>query len=104
MKILVHTDNHIAGGDSLTSEVEAIVEHALERFADRVTRVEAHLSDETSAAKGGEDKRCQLEVRLAGLNPVSASNISDSLLEAVSGAARKVQSLLDRTLEKRSGR
>ena len=104
MKILVSTDNHIDGSDSLSSRIEAIVEDTLSRFADRVTRVEVHLSDETSAAKGGEDKRCLLEVRLAGMQPVSVSNLSDSLLESVSGAARKAETLLDRTLGKRSGR
>jgi ribosome-associated translation inhibitor RaiA len=104
MKILLSTDNHIEGSESLTREVESAVEDALSRFEDRITRVEVHLSDESSAAKGGEDMRCLLEVRLAGMKPLSASNVSSSLGEAVIGAARKVQTLLDRTLGKRSGR
>jgi len=104
MKILVRTDNHIQGTQNLMHQVEAIVADTLSRFADRVTRTEVYLSDETSAAKGGEDMRCRIEVRLAGLKPVSVSDQSDSLIAAVHGAARKVETLLDRTLSKRSKR
>ena len=102
MKILVRTDNHIKGTEALARQVESVVEDTLSRFADRVTRAEVFLSDETSAAKGGEDMRCLIEVRLAGMQPLSASDQSDSLIAAVNGAARKVETLLDRTLGKRN--
>jgi ribosome-associated translation inhibitor RaiA len=105
MQVLVSTDNHITGSDSLTSRVQAIVDDTLSRFGDRITRAEVHLSDESSAAKGGDaDKRCMIEVRLAGMQPISASDRSNSLFEAVNGAARKLQSTPDRTLGKRSER
>lgn len=54
MRLLVSTDNHNHGGDSLASRVETIADGALGRFGDRIARAEVHLSDESSAAKGAE--------------------------------------------------
>jgi ribosome-associated translation inhibitor RaiA len=99
MQIQVNTDNHIAGSDELTHRVEALVEAALDRFKDRITRVEVHLNDQSSSAKaGGDDKRCVMEARLGGLQPITASHQSASLEQALDGAAGKLQRSLERTL------
>lgn len=111
MKIQVRTDSHIKGSAKLTHEVETVVEQALRRFGDRITRVEVHLSDENSSDKCGvDDKRCVMEARLAGLQPVTVSHRSASLEQAVDGAADTLQETLTRivtrrdTLFKRSAR
>jgi hypothetical protein len=99
MQIQVNTDSHIAGSDELTHRVEAVVEGALGRFRDRITRVEVHLNDQSSSAKaGGDDKRCLMEARLGGLQPITVSHQSASLEQALGGAAGKLQKLLERTL------
>lgn len=99
MLIKVTTDNHIQGGDELRQLVESAVQHALKRFASRVTRVEAHLSDESSHAKSrGNDKRCKLEARLAGLQPIAVHHDGDTIKQAIDGAADKLEKILDRTL------
>jgi len=99
MQIQVSTDNHIEGGEELTREVEAVVEGALGRFGDRITRVEVHLTDENSSSKSGDnDKRCVMEARLAGLQPITVSHDGSSLDQALNGAADKLEKTLKRTL------
>lgn len=89
MRIQVSTDNHIAGSDPLTHRVEAVVEAALGRFSDRITRVEVHLNDQSSSAKAGcDDKRCIMEARLGGLQPSALSQQSASLEQALDGHRR----------------
>lgn len=73
----------------------------MERFSDRITRIEVHLTDENGQAKsGGNDKRCLLEVRLAGLQPMTVSHDAPSIEQAVSGAVQRMK----RSLTSASGR
>ena len=99
MQIQVNTDNQIEGGEALTRLVEDVVRDVLSRFADQITRVEVHLSDENSSQKaGGDDKRCMMEARLAGLRPISASHRDATVEQAIDGAAEKLETSLERTL------
>jgi ribosome-associated translation inhibitor RaiA len=98
MLVHVTTDNHIQGNERLVSEVEAAVEQALGHLGPQLTRVEVHLSDENSHKAGDNDKRCMLEARLAGLQPLAASGTGASIEQAVGSALDKLGSLLDRKL------
>ena len=99
MQIQVNTDNHTAGSAELTRQVEGVVEGALGRFSDRITRVEIHLTDENGSQKSGDsDKRCVMEARLGGLQPVTVSAKGSSLEQALDGAADKLEKSLKRTL------
>lgn len=101
MQIQVNTDNNISGHEALAQSIEKTLNHVLARFADRVTRLEVHLSDENSTSKSGViDKRCLLEARLAGRNPASVSDLAGTIDQAVSGAAHKMVSLLESELGK----
>ena len=104
MQIQVNTGNHIAGSEGLTRHVEGVVTDALGRFGQRITRVEVHLNDEHAAKPGDNDHRCQMEARLAGLQPVSASDQAATLKQALDGAAKKLQRALDATLGKLDAR
>lgn len=98
--MLVHviTDNHIRGGDELVAEIEATLEDALGRFDPQITRVEVHLADLNSHKKGDNDKRCALEARLAGLQPVAAVATGGDIKQAVAAAIDKLISQLDHKL------
>lgn len=98
MKIQVNTDEHIEGREALTTLVGATVEHALHRFRDRVTRLEVHLSDQNGAKSGQRDKRCVMEARLEGRQPIAASDYAETLGQAVRGAADKLARLIDTQL------
>ena len=95
----VNTDNHTEGGEELTRQVEAVVEEALGRFSDRITRVEVHLTDENSSSKCGDnDKRCVMEARLAGRQPITVTDQGATLEQALDGAADKPEKTLKRSL------
>jgi ribosome-associated translation inhibitor RaiA len=96
MKIQINTDKNIPGRESLAQNVETILEQVLARFSEQITRVEVHLSDENSSTKAGTpDKRCLLEVRLAGRQPSSVSEQAQTVDQAVRGAAQKMISSLE---------
>jgi ribosome-associated translation inhibitor RaiA len=98
MQIQVNTDRNVQGGEELAIRVQQIVTDSVEHLSDRITRVEAHLSDENSDKGGGDDKRCLLEARLAGLPPIAVSHAAESMAIAVDGAAEKLRTALSRTL------
>lgn len=101
MQILLNTDKNISGNEALTHSVEAILNHVLARFSGQVTRLEVHLSDENSSSKSGViDKRCLLEARLAGLDPVTVSDLALTVEQSVTGAAHKMVNLLESELGK----
>ena len=101
MKIQINTDKNIPGSETDAHGIEAILEQVLARFSDQITRIEVHLSDENSAAKSGMvDKRCLLEVRLAGRQPASVSEQAETVDQAVKGAAQKMVSSLESELGK----
>ncbi|MBA3313388.1 MAG: HPF/RaiA family ribosome-associated protein [Planctomycetota bacterium] len=95
MQIQINTDNHIEGREALAQRGTGIIEGTLGRFGDRLTRVEVHLSDENSHKSRGDDKRCVMEARPAGSQPVAVTHIADTLDHALEGAAEKLERLLD---------
>ena len=101
MQIQVNTDKNISGHEALAQSVEDTLRHVLARFADHITRLEVHLSDEDSTSKTGAiDKRCLLEARLSGREPTAVSELALTTEQAVTGAAHKMVSLLDSELGK----
>ncbi|MDR2877484.1 MAG: HPF/RaiA family ribosome-associated protein [Chromatiales bacterium] len=104
MQVQVNTDSNIQGRDDVTERVKASVVHALERFGERITRVEVHLSDENSTKAGAADKRCLLEARLPGMQPVIASHHADGLPQAIDGALDKLRRALESAIGKHTNR
>lgn len=103
MKVILSTDKNIQGGEPLAQHVNGVVENALGRFSRQVMRVEVHLSDANGGKAGSGDKHCVMEARLEGRPPVSANNDAETVREAIVGAARKLQRVLDNSLGRLSG-
>lgn len=105
MQIQINTDRNIESDAELLQQIKAVVRNSLERFSEQVTRVEIHLSDENSENKfGTDDKRCLLEARLAGLQPISVSDSAATVEQAVDGAVEKLTRSLDSTLGRMMGK
>jgi hypothetical protein len=102
MDVLVNTDNSVEGDAALATEVESTVRHTLDRFSDRLTRLEVHLSDENGDKHGADDKRCLIEARIAGHQPAAVSHNAPDLHRAVVGAADKMKHALDKVFGKLS--
>ena len=95
MQVQLNTDDNVEGREELIDKVEAEVAAALSRFADRLTRVEVHLGDENAGKSGAADKRCMMEARPSGQQPVAATHKAATLEEAYEGAAEKLGNLLE---------
>lgn len=100
MLVQLNTDGNIEGREKLAEEVEAQLLDSLGRFVDRLTRIEVHLGDVNAGKAGADDKRCQLEARPAGRQPLSVSHQAPSVEMAVDGAIDKLRATLDRTFGK----
>ena len=100
MQIQVNASNGVENKETLERWADAEIKSSLSRFVEDVTRVEIHLSDETTGKSGGGDKRCTMEARLAHHQPVAVTNDAPTLDEAFRGAAGKLKRLLEHTLAK----
>ncbi|MFN2442368.1 MAG: HPF/RaiA family ribosome-associated protein [Thermoanaerobaculia bacterium] len=98
--VQVNTDSSIDGTEALIANVEASINSGLARFAERITRVEVHLSDQNAGKGGTDDKRCMLEARLEGLQPIAVTDTSGTIVQAVDGAVGKLKRAIQSTLGK----
>ena len=98
MQIQVNTDDHIHGGESLAQWVQEEARSRLARFRDSITRLEVFLSDLDGGKSGINDKRCRLEARVAGRQPVSVTAEADKMATAFIDAVDKLNRLLDTEL------
>lgn len=88
------------GGEALASTITTMLEQALDRFSEHVTRLEVHLSDENGKKGGKDDKRCVLEARMEGRKPVAVVENAATVKQAVEGAIHKLVRMLTSTVGK----
>ncbi len=100
MQIQINSDHQINPSPELANRIQALIRDTLDRYSDRITRVEVHLNDQNSVKNGRNDKRCLMEARVAGVGPVDAAHEAESLQLAIDGAMEK----LERAIEHKLGR
>jgi hypothetical protein len=100
MQVQVNTSNGIENKDTLDRWASDYLNEALARFSQDITRVEVQLRDTNSSKSGLVDKRCMLEARITGREPVAATHHAPSQDEAFRGATQRLIHLLDHTLGK----
>tara|TARA_R110002126_G_scaffold75469_3_gene188314 strand:+ start:5446 stop:5823 length:378 start_codon:yes stop_codon:yes gene_type:complete len=101
MQIQINSDRNIHADERLAEFVRETLHNKLSRFADHVTRIEVHLSDESGNTKhAGDDKRCLLEARPEGMEPVAITEHAATVGQAVTGAADKLQRKLSSAIGK----
>ncbi|MFY9907547.1 MAG: HPF/RaiA family ribosome-associated protein [Terriglobales bacterium] len=100
VQIQINTDHTIEGHEALADQIRGIVENALSRMSDQITRVEVHLTDESGPKSRENNKRCMMEARLEGRQPIAAIDEAATLDLAVNGAADKLARLIEHTLGK----
>jgi len=107
MLIETRTDSPFEGGEKLTDRLKGVVQSALERFGDRIRRVDVHLSDAISNKRGHGDKCCMMEARLDGREPITvtqhATTVEQAIQDAVHTLKRSIESALghDNALDQR---
>ena len=98
MQVLVNTDDQIQGGESLAQWVQDEARTRLARLSDSITRLEVFLTDLDGGKSGPSDKRCRLEARVAGRQPVSVTADADKTADAFTAAIDKLIRALDTDL------
>ena len=101
MLVQINTDRNIDGTVEMITHFTQVIKDGLERFEEDITRVEVHLSDENGSKEVGDDKKCVLEARLKGSNPLVVTTLEATIHQAVKSAAEKMQHLLEKTFEKK---
>jgi len=98
MQIQINTDRNVEGKAAMTAQVSGVVEAALSQFSEHITRVEVHLSDENADKRGQHDKRCLMEARVEGRQPIAVTHTAESLDRAVEGATEALARIIESTL------
>lgn len=100
MLIQFNTDNHTTGREELEGHYNEALTKSLGRFSDHITRLEVHIGDENGHKNGPMDKRCMLEARLEGMQPIAVTGHADNREQALKMAIDKLKSALDTAIGK----
>ena len=95
MTIQLNTDKNLTIHQEYEDKIQGQITESLSRFSDLITRLEVHLSDENGSKDGLEDKRCLLEARISGKEPIAVTNLGNNYDLAISGALTKLKSKLE---------
>ena len=97
MLIEVRTDGNIQGSEQSSDQVKAVVHAALDRFGDRISRVDVHLSDAIGDKTGHDHKCCMIEARCDGREPIVVTHreatMAKAIHDAVQGLRNSVESV-----------
>ena len=104
MDIQFNTDSSVEGKHALEVYMSETISEALARFSDKITRIEVHVSNENGEKKSPNDKKCVLEARLKGLDPIAVTGSGDTIKLAVTSAITKIKAALDTTLGRLSNK
>ncbi|PKO55733.1 MAG: hypothetical protein CVU28_05450 [Betaproteobacteria bacterium HGW-Betaproteobacteria-21] len=104
MQVQFNTDESVEGHEAMSQHAEEVVQRVLGRFGEQITRVEIHVSDVNGNKPGDNDKRCLMEARLAGRQPIAVTELAGSVHQAIDGAAQKLKRSVDSTLAKLADR
>ena len=100
MMIKIHTDNTVEHNERMDTYFTNVVDAALSRFEDNITRIDVYLGDENGGKFGSDDKRCTMEAHMAGKPPLAVVNHSDTIEKAVNGSIDKMKRVLNTTFDK----
>ena len=95
----------IEKSDSLEQRVHEALDSRLGHLRERLTRVEVHLRDDSSPSKQTpNDKRCTMEARPAGSNPLIVEHTGDDLYRVVGETSDKLARVVQKHVDRRNGR
>jgi ribosome-associated translation inhibitor RaiA len=98
MQININTDRTIDKHQGLDERVEQVVQSAIGRFGEQITRVDVHLSDDNSQKHSDGGNHCLMEARVTGYQPIVANGHAVNLHQAISTAGDKLQRAVDSAL------
>lgn len=87
-------------GDESKAQLERRVRLAVGRFGTRINRVTVRLSD-VNGPRGGTDKLCRVETRIAGHPPLVVEEAGDGAFAVAVRAIERMSRAVDRALARR---
>jgi ribosome-associated translation inhibitor RaiA len=103
MKIQLNTDKNIQGTEKFELLVTQKMNYGLKYVADKITRIEVHLSDQNGDKDGLDDIQCKIEARIEGLQPVIVVSKSKTKENALDLSIDKLKATLNTVIGKNSG-
>lgn len=98
MTIQLNTGKNLNIPESFSEKLEGLLTEELSRVSEHITRLEVHLSDENGIKDGQNDKRCMIEARLEGRQPIAVTADADTHEQSVAEAIDKLKNSLDTIL------
>ena len=98
MIIQVNSDNNLDVHETYQAQLKDLLLEELSRFDEHITRLEVHLSDENGNKESEDDKKCMIEARLKGRQPMAVTDVANTYDLAVNGAIDKLKTSLDTIL------
>ncbi|MFO7657529.1 MAG: HPF/RaiA family ribosome-associated protein [Bacteroidales bacterium] len=98
MQIQFNSDKNVTGNEDLIASSTSLISQELSRYSQQITRVEVHFSDEDGKKDGDNDKRCLVEARLAGMQPIAVTNHANTHEQALFGAIDKLKTSLEKII------
>jgi hypothetical protein len=81
-----------------------VVHAALDRYGDRIRRVDVHLSDVIGNKAGREDKCCMIEARRDGREPIVVTHQEGTLEQSIQGTIQKLKQSVESAFGKEASR
>lgn len=100
MQIQINTDHNIKGHQTFVAKLTSSLEDSLRRVSEHITRIEVHLSDENGGKNTQIDKRCMMEARLEGRQPIAVTHNDTTVEKAAYGAVDKLISMIETIIGK----
>ncbi len=94
MTIQINTDNNLDVHETYQAQLKDVFSEELSRFDEHITRLEVHLSDENGNKESEDDKKCLIEARLKGRQPIAVTDVANTYDQAVNGAIDKLKTSL----------
>lgn len=101
MQIQVHSDATIQGGESLEAWATEEIHSKLDRLKEHVVRVEVFLTGvDAMKSTGGPGKKCVLETRANGRQPMAVNAEAEKVRDAFNAALEKLRRAVESDLDK----
>ena len=101
MQVQVHTDATIQGGESLEQWATEEINTKLARLKEHVVRVEVFLTGvDAMKTTGGPGKKCVLETRANGRQPLAVNAEAEKVKDAFNAALEKLRRAVETDLDK----
>ena len=98
MTIQLNADKNLNIHESFGDKLKDLLSEELSRFSEHITRLEVHFSDENGGKDGPNDKRCMIEARLEGRQPIAVTDLANTYEQSVNGAIDKLKTSLETIL------